>query len=680
MMERALIEYVINALWQVPLLAGSAWLLLRMVRPAPVTQHRVWLAVLSLSVLLPLHGMGSRGVSVSPQTGKVIEASHEETLGPLAQNELPVRPGQWSAFAALFSARTGSVRLAARTAHWLLRLYVATIGIGLFRITRAWLAARTLVHNSRETCLGDRDRTALEDYSHRLGIKLPQLRESGEVSSPMVVGGRSPVLLLPEGFARHTEDEIRAALCHELAHIQRRDYLVNAACQVAALPLAWHPVMDWVQQRIHMTREMVCDAMAAQEMKSHLGYAKCLLALAHSMLGRRGMAAQGQFLGLFGNHSLEERVMRLMETTTLSVRAKAVRAVSGAAMMVASGVIAGMFHVAPMMAQADVLPQASQNPPAEAQTQPAVPEPKTSSPSAATHGETTPATPRKRSHIHQNDGEPRELALTEQPRIDQEVQRRMDDLARQMADEAAKVNSPEFKQRIDDLARQIAEETAKVNSPEFKQQIDDLARHTAEETAQVNSSPDFKQQMDDLKRQLAEAGPKVNSPDFKQQMDDLKRQLAEAGPKPNSPDFKQQMDDLKRQLAEAGPKPNSPDFKQQMDDLKRQLAEAGPKVNTPEFKQQMDDLKRQLAEAGPKLNSPDFKQQMDDLKRQLAEAGPKLNSPEFKEQMDDLRRQMAETAARLSGPEFKQRMDDLQKEMQQQMEEFSRKYPHSPNP
>jgi beta-lactamase regulating signal transducer with metallopeptidase domain len=565
MMERALIEYVINALWQVPLLAGSAWLLLRMVRPAPVTQHRVWLAVLSLSVLLPLHGMGSSGVSVSPQTGKVIEASHEETLGPLAQNELPVRPGQWSAFAALFSARTGSVRLAARTAHWLLRLYVATIGIGLFRITRAWLAARTLVHNSRETCLGDRDRTALEDYSHRLGIKLPQLRESGEVSSPMVVGGRSPVLLLPEGFARHTEDEIRAALCHELAHIQRRDYLVNAACQVAALPLAWHPVMDWVQQRIHMTREMVCDAMAAQEMKSHLGYAKCLLALAHSMLGRRGMAAQGQFLGLFGNHSLEERVMRLMETTTLSVRAKAVRAVSGTAMMVASGVIAGMFHVAPMMAQADVLPQASQNPPAEAQTQPAVPEPKTSSPSAATHGETTPATPRKRSHIHQNDGEPRELALTEQPRIDQEVQRRMDDLARQIA----------------------------------------------EETAQVNSSPDFKQQMDDLKRQLAEAGPKVNSPEFKQQMDDLKRQLAEAGPKPNS---------------------------------------------------------------------PDFKQQMDDLKRQLAEAGPKLNSPEFKEQMDDLRRQMAETAARLSGPEFKQRMDDLQKEMQQQMEEFSRKYPHSPNP
>jgi beta-lactamase regulating signal transducer with metallopeptidase domain/phage FluMu protein gp41 len=560
MMERALIEYVINALWQVPLLAGGAWLLLRMVRPSPLIQHHLWLAVLGLAVLLPVHGMDFRGVSATQRTAAVIEASHEEVLGPLAQNELPPRRSQWSTFGPLFSARTGNLRLTTRTAHWLLRLYVATIVIGLFRITRAWIGARTLVQNSQETCLGDRDRTVLEDYSHRLGIKPPQLRESGEVSSPMIVGGRAPVLLLPEGFARHTENEIRAALCHELAHIQRRDYLLNVACQVAALPLAWHPAVDWVQRRIHMTREMVCDAMAAQEMNSHLGYAKCLLALAHSMLGERGMAAQEQFLGLFGNHTLEERVMRLMDTTTMSVRAKAARVASGAAMMIATGVIAGMFHVTPTMAQANVPPQATQNPPAEAPAP--APEPKATSPSAAVHGNPTPAAPKKRTYVHRNggDGEGRESALTEQRLIDKDVQQ--------------------------------------------------------------------------LQRQMEEVGPKVNSPEFEQQMDDLRRQMAEVGPKINSPEFKQQMDDLRRQMAEVGPKVNSPEFKQQMDDLRRQMAEVGPKVDSPEFKQQMDDLRRQLAEVGPKLNSP----------------------------------------------EFKQRMDDLQKEMQKQMEEFSREYPHSPNP
>ena len=70
---------------------------------------------------------------------------------------------------------------------------------------------------------------------------------------------------------------------------------MNMVCQLAALPLAWHPVVDQVQQRIRMTREMVCDAMAAQEMKSHIGYAKCLLALAHSMLGNAAWRGRRNF-------------------------------------------------------------------------------------------------------------------------------------------------------------------------------------------------------------------------------------------------------------------------------------------------------------------------------------------------------------------------------------------------
>jgi beta-lactamase regulating signal transducer with metallopeptidase domain len=560
MMEQALIEYAINALWQVPLLAGSAWLLLRMVRPAPLTQHRVWLAVLGLAVLLPLHGMGKGGPT--RHTGTVIEARHDGALVPPTQNDLPPTPRHRFAFASLFSARTGSFRLTTTIVHWLLRLYVATIVIGLFRITRAWLAARTLVQNSQEICLSDRDTTALEDYSRRLGIKPPQLRESGEVSSPMVVGGRAPVLLLPEGFARHTEDEIRAALCHELAHIQQRDYLVNVICQVAALPLAWHPVVDWIQQRIHMTREMVCDAMAAQEMKSQLGYAKCLLALAHSMLGGRDMAAQAQFLGLFGNHTLEERVMRLMDTTTMSLRAKTARMVSGAAMMIATGVIAAVFHLTPTVAQADVLPQATQNPPELAQAP--VPEAKPS-PAPATSSDAKPATPKKHTNVHR-----REPTPTAQPHVDKDVQQQMDDLARQIAEETEKLNTPEFRQRMEDAQRKMAEATAQLNTPEFKQRMDDLARQMADATANINT-PEFKQRMEDAQRQMADATAKLNNPEFKQRMDDLARQMADATANINSPEFKQRMEDAQRQMAEATAKFNSPEFKQRMDDLQKQM-------------------------------------------------------------------------------------------------------------
>ena len=52
MMERGVVEYIANALWQVPLLAGGAWLFLWAARPGPRTQYGVWLGVLGLAVLL----------------------------------------------------------------------------------------------------------------------------------------------------------------------------------------------------------------------------------------------------------------------------------------------------------------------------------------------------------------------------------------------------------------------------------------------------------------------------------------------------------------------------------------------------------------------------------------------------------------------------------------------------
>jgi hypothetical protein len=45
MMERAIVEYMVNAVWQFPLLAAGAWLLLRAAKPGSQVQHDVWLAV-----------------------------------------------------------------------------------------------------------------------------------------------------------------------------------------------------------------------------------------------------------------------------------------------------------------------------------------------------------------------------------------------------------------------------------------------------------------------------------------------------------------------------------------------------------------------------------------------------------------------------------------------------------
>lgn len=72
-MERALAEYVVNTLWQLPVLAAGAWLFVRLARPSPRVQHGIWLAVLALAVLLP--GRGLRKAEPVQATAMVTQES-----------------------------------------------------------------------------------------------------------------------------------------------------------------------------------------------------------------------------------------------------------------------------------------------------------------------------------------------------------------------------------------------------------------------------------------------------------------------------------------------------------------------------------------------------------------------------------------------------------------------------
>jgi hypothetical protein len=76
--------------------------------------------------------------------------------------------------------------------------------------------------------------------------------------------------------------------------------------------------------------------------------------MARRMLGG-GVAERPEFVGLFSNNVLEERVMRLMEgKSVLTARAKMVRLASGATAMATATLMATSFHVIPTMAAASV--------------------------------------------------------------------------------------------------------------------------------------------------------------------------------------------------------------------------------------------------------------------------------------------------------------------------------------
>src|SRR5690348_8626006 len=52
--ETWLLSYLLNSLWQVPLLFAAGWMIARALRPTGAdAEHRVWVSVLMLQTLLP---------------------------------------------------------------------------------------------------------------------------------------------------------------------------------------------------------------------------------------------------------------------------------------------------------------------------------------------------------------------------------------------------------------------------------------------------------------------------------------------------------------------------------------------------------------------------------------------------------------------------------------------------
>ena len=91
-----------------------------------------------------------------------------------------------------------------------------------------------------------------------------QLLQSTLVKVPTVIGWLRPVVLVPLcALSELSEDQLRAILAHELAHIRRNDYLVNLLQTLAETLLFYHPAVWWVSRCIRQERENCCDDVAA---------------------------------------------------------------------------------------------------------------------------------------------------------------------------------------------------------------------------------------------------------------------------------------------------------------------------------------------------------------------------------------------------------------------------------
>ncbi|GAA4498041.1 hypothetical protein GCM10023172_14150 [Hymenobacter ginsengisoli] len=105
----------------------------------------------------------------------------------------------------------------------------------------------------------------LDTLASRAGVRQSvALLESARVAGPVVLGHLRPVILLPLGaVAGLSPALLEALLAHELAHIVRRDYLLNLGLAVAEVLFFYHPAVWFMANCLRAERENCCDDQAA---------------------------------------------------------------------------------------------------------------------------------------------------------------------------------------------------------------------------------------------------------------------------------------------------------------------------------------------------------------------------------------------------------------------------------
>jgi beta-lactamase regulating signal transducer with metallopeptidase domain/thiol-disulfide isomerase/thioredoxin len=91
------------------------------------------------------------------------------------------------------------------------------------------------------------------------------LVESPRVATPALHGFLRPKLMLPPGFAaKFSAQELRFVLLHELAHVKRRDILLNWLASMLQVVHWFNPFIWFGFARWRADRELACDALALE--------------------------------------------------------------------------------------------------------------------------------------------------------------------------------------------------------------------------------------------------------------------------------------------------------------------------------------------------------------------------------------------------------------------------------
>ncbi|HEX2722888.1 MAG TPA: M56 family metallopeptidase [Gemmatimonadaceae bacterium] len=141
----------------------------------------------------------------------------------------------------------------------------------------------------------------------------PRVLLTERLSTPALVGPRSPVLILPKESSEWDDEEIFAVICHELFHLMKRDLVTNILERIVA-------ALVWVNPVVHVARRYSAFAreIAADQAVLRAGVRPELLARRMIDIARRGRAERAPAVALtfasFEGTRFETRIKALFSS------------------------------------------------------------------------------------------------------------------------------------------------------------------------------------------------------------------------------------------------------------------------------------------------------------------------------------------------------------------------------
>lgn len=221
-------------------------------------------------------------------------------------------------------------------------LVSAVLAGALFKtagLALSMLRLRGIVSRSRPAS-GARLPSMLGLVQQQVGMRgAPLVWESAEISIPVAAGAVGDHILLPEGHAGTlSDDDLFAVLCHESAHLARRDHRVVILQELLASLLWFHPLVYRFNGALNRVREELCDNYVLNAV-DRPAYCEALLRIA---VGPSGATPRGAATMWSGNWRLEDRIRGILDErrfTTTRVSG-VVRSAAAALFMVVCALIA----------------------------------------------------------------------------------------------------------------------------------------------------------------------------------------------------------------------------------------------------------------------------------------------------------------------------------------------------